>query len=392
MPPVKKIPYARQDISDDDLLAVINVLKSEFLTHGGPVVPQFESAVSGYCGANYGVATNSATSALHIACLAMNVGPGDLVWTSPMSFVASANCALYCGAKIDFVDINPLTKNMSVDALAVKLESASRAGNLPKVVIPVHLCGQSCEMAEIFELSKKYGFKIIEDASHAIGGYYMNKPIGSLQYSDIVIFSFHPVKIITSGEGGMAVCNDESLYEKMIRFRSHGITSNLKNMLPRPNDEIWNYQQVDLGFNYRLSEIHAGLGLSQLSRIDDFVKKRHELAQNYSKKLLGLPLSFPLQHPDTYSSFHLFPICIDLKLSKLSQVELYRALDLSGISVNLHYIPIYLQPYYENLGFSRGYCEEAERYYQQTISLPMYFSLEDSAQEYVIHTLRKLLQ
>lgn len=390
MPPEKKIPYARQDISDDDSLAVINVLKSEFLTHGGPVVPQFESAVSGYCGANYGVATNSATSALHIACLAMNVGPGDLVWTSPMSFVASANCALYCGAKIDFVDINPFTKNMSVDALAVKLESASRAGNLPKVVIPVHLCGQSCEMAEIFELSKKYGFKIIEDASHAIGGSYMNKPIGSLQYSDIVIFSFHPVKIITSGEGGMAVCNDESLYEKMIRFRSHGITSNFKNMLPRPSDEIWNYQQTDLGYNYRLSEIHAALGLSQLSRIDSLVSRRHEIANIYDRKLSGLPLTTPHQDSKTYSSYHLYPICLNPALTDVTQRELYDKLDQAGISANLHYIPIYLQPYFENLGFKRGYCPEAERYYKQTISLPMYPALKDGDLEYIIEALYRI--
>lgn len=387
----KIIPYARQDISAEDIQAVVDVLKSDFLTHGGPIVPLFENAVSKYCGANYGVATNSATSALHIACLALGVGHGDIVWTSPISFVASANCAIYCGAKVDFVDIDPDTKNMSPFALEEKLKIADTLGQLPKVIIPVHFCGQPCEMEKIFKLSIKYGFKIIEDASHAIGARYQHNNIGSCKYSQITIFSFHPVKIITSGEGGMAVCNDPNLYEAMMIYRSHGITSNPEKMSQRPATEIWNYQQINLGFNYRLSEIHAALGLSQLTRINKFVSRRHEIACAYDKGLRDLPVTQQAQHPDSYSSYHLYPICLDLSRANVDQRYACAKFDSAGISVNIHYIPIYLQPYYEKIGFRAGYCIEAEKYYRETISLPMYASLSDEDLNYVISTAQKLL-
>jgi UDP-4-amino-4,6-dideoxy-N-acetyl-beta-L-altrosamine transaminase len=384
------IPYARQDINQDDIEAVVAVLRSDFLTQG-QAIPAFEKFVANYCGVQHAVAVNSATSALHIACLALDVGKDDIVWTTPITFVASANCAIYCGATIDFVDINPLTYNLSVELLAEKLAAAEKAGKLPKVVIPVHLCGQSSDMARIYDLSQQYGFKIIEDASHAIGGKYKDEPIGNCRYSDITVFSFHPVKIITTGEGGMAVTNDPALAKHMRLLRSHGISGIAEDMQSRPSQEIWNYQQIDLGFNYRMTDIQAALGSSQMARLDSFVEKRHRIAECYDNELAGLPIRTPWQHPDTFSAYHLYPICIEQKESGATQRQVYDAMQVAGVNVNLHYIPIYRQPYYEEMGFKTGYCSEAEQYYQQALSIPMYSTLTEMEQAKVIRVLHKIL-
>lgn len=381
------IPYSRQSISQEDVDAVIEVLRSDYLTQG-PVVPKFEQEIANYCGVSHVVAVSNATNALHIACLSLNVGQGDIVWTSPTTFVASANCALYCGAIVDFVDIDPRTYNMSVEKLTQKLAQAEKDGTLPKVIIPVHLCGQPCNMAEIYKLSQQYGFKIIEDASHAIGANYKDEPVGNCKYSDITVFSFHPVKIITTGEGGAALTNDPELANKLRLLRSHGISNNSLEMHERPVQEIWNYQQITLGFNYRMTDIQAALGLSQLARIDEFVQKRRSIAARYANELSGLPLQTPWQHPDTESSFHLYPICIDSNESKVTQRELYEGLKAAGINVNLHYIPVYRQPYYEALGFKTGYCPEAEKYHQQAISIPLHPSLTDEEQNKIILAIR----
>ena len=377
------IPYGRQDISQADIDAVVNVLRSDFLTQG-PVVPAFEKAVANYCGTQHAVAVNSATSALHIACLALGVGKGDVVWTTPITFVASANCALYCGATVDFVDIDPRTYNLSVGRLAEKLAWAKKGGNLPKVVIPVHLCGQPCDMEAIHLLSQQYGFKIIEDASHAIGGRYKGEPIGNCRYSNITVFSFHPVKIITTGEGGMALTNDEQLAKRMRLLRSHGISSDPADMQPRPPEELWNYQQIDLGFNYRMTDIHAALGLSQMRRLDEFVTKRHAIAKLYDQMLTGLPIVTPRQHPDSYSSYHLYVIRFKLGEMGKTHRQVYDAMQGAGINVNLHYIPVYRQPYYEAIGFIAGYCPEAEQFHQQALSIPIYPKLTDAEHAKVI--------
>lgn len=377
------IPYGRQDISEADIAAVVAVLKSDFLTQG-PVVSQFENAVANYCGAKHAIAVNSATSALHIACLALGVGKGDSVWTTAITFVASANCALYCGATVDFVDIDPLTYNISVEQLASKLAQAEKTGSLPKVVIPVHLCGQPCDMAAIHALSMRYGFKIIEDASHAIGGKYKNEPIGNGRYSDITVFSFHPVKIITSGEGGMAVTNNASLAKSMQLLRSHGISSNPSDMFARPAEEIWNYQQIGLGFNYRMTDIHAALGLSQMQRLDDFVAKRHLLAERYDHLLEDLAVSTPWQHPDSYSGYHLYVVRV---ANGVSSKQIYQAMHAAGVLVNLHYIPVYRHPYFEKMGFVQGYCAEAEKYFSSAISLPLYSGLTEAQQDQVVNAL-----
>lgn len=384
------IPYGRQDINQADIDAVVSVLRSDFLTQG-PVVPAFEKAVAEYCHAQYAVAVNSATSALHIACLALGVGKGDLVWTTPITFVASSNCALYCGATVDFVDIDPRTYNLSVDLLAAKLRQARATGKLPKVVIPVHLCGQPCDMVGIHALSQEYGFKVIEDASHAIGGRYRGDPIGNGRYSDITIFSFHPVKIVTAGEGGMAVTNDQKLATHMRLLRSHGITSTPAEMHARPADEIWNYQQISLGFNYRITDIQAALGLSQMQRIDEFVGKRHVIATRYDQLLPSLPLITPWQHPDGYSGYHLYVIRINQGAGNKSHRQVYEQLREQGVGVNLHYIPVYRQPYYEKLGFKAGYCPEAERFYSEAISIPLYPGLSSEQQDLVIRILQKVL-
>jgi UDP-4-amino-4,6-dideoxy-N-acetyl-beta-L-altrosamine transaminase len=370
----KSIPYGRQSISQEDIDAVVSVLKSDFLTQG-PVVGQFEDAVCQYCDVQYSVAVNSATSALHLACLALNVSFGDWVWTSPITFVASANCAIYCGAKVDFVDIDPLTYTMSVDRLAEKLEIAKKNNTLPKVVIPVHLCGQSCNMEGIYKLSLEYGFKIIEDASHAIGARYKGEKVGNCKYSDITVFSFHPVKIITSGEGGMAVTNNKEYYAHMQRLRSHGITRDPGEM-SHPPDGSWYYQQLELGYNYRMTDIHAALGLNQLKKLDQFVERRQEIAKLYNELLSKTDITIPYQHPDTYSSLHLYVIRTGSSKTK-SHKELFERLRSCGILVNLHYIPIYHHPFYQKQGFNPSNFPEAESYYSQAISLPIYFGLTD---------------
>jgi UDP-4-amino-4,6-dideoxy-N-acetyl-beta-L-altrosamine transaminase len=380
------IPYGRQDISEEDIQAVIDVLKSDFLTQG-PAVPKFEDKVASYCGTKYAYAVNSATSALHVACMALNVQKGDLVWTSPITFVASANCALYCGADVDFVDIDPLTYNMSVKCLSEKLEIANKAGRLPKVVIPVHLSGQPCEMDKIFELSKQYGFRIIEDASHAIGGKYKGKPIGNCGYSDITVFSFHPVKIITTCEGGMCLTNDSELAIKLGRLRSHGITRQPSEMTHTP-DGPWYYQQIDLGYNYRMTDVQAALGLSQMNRLDKFVSKRHSIAKRYNELLANSELVIPFEHPDSYSGMHLYIIRLK-RDSSITHLELFEKLRTAGILVNLHYIPVYKQPYYEQFGYSPQNFPESEQYYATAISLPMYYSLSEKEQDFVVETINK---
>jgi UDP-4-amino-4,6-dideoxy-N-acetyl-beta-L-altrosamine transaminase len=382
------IPYGRQDISDEDVQSVVDVLRSDFLAQG-PVVPEFESRVANSCKAGHAIAVNSATSALHVACLALGVGEGDLVWTTPITYVASANCALYCGASVDFVDIDPRTYNMSVECLAEKLEQADKAGMLPKVVIPVHLCGQPCDMQEIHTLGQRYGFKIIEDASHAIGGRYKDDRIGNCRYSDIAVFSFHPVKIITTAEGGMALTKNAELARKMRLFRSHGITRNTEDMYRQPEGP-WYYEQIELGFNYRMTEIQAALGISQLQRLDDFVTRRHAIAVRYNEALADLPIEVPWQHPDGFSSFHLYVIQLQSSRNRKTHRQVFEALRDADIGVNLHYIPVYHQPYYERLGFTEGYCPAAERYYSQAISLPMFPGLAEDQQDKVIDELRKL--
>ena len=381
------IPYGRQDIAEADIQAVVDVLRSDFLTQG-PAVPGFENAIAGYCGAQYAIAVNSATSALHVACLALGVGPGDWVWTSPITFVASANCALFCGAQVDFVDIDPRTYNLSVECLAEKLAQAEKSSSLPKVVILVHLCGQPCDMVGIHALSQRFGFKIIEDASHAIGGKYRGEPIGNCRYSDITVFSFHPVKIITTGEGGMALTNDQQLAKRMQLLRSHGITRDTDDMTHAP-DGPWYYQQIDLGFNYRMTDLQAALGLSQMRRLEEFVVKRHAIARRYDELLADSPIITPWQHPDSYSGLHLY--VIRLKLSEIGKAhrDVFEAMRAAGIGVNVHYIPVYRQPYYARLGFKLGHCPEAERYYAEAISLPMYPGLTETQQVEVVTALYK---
>lgn len=412
------IPYGRQDISEDDIQEVERILRSDFLTMG-PAVPKFEQAICEKVVAQYAVAVNSATSALHIACLALGVGPGDWVWTSPNTFVASANCALYCGAKVDFVDIDSKTYNLCPLALETKLQQTEMDNRLPKVVIPVHFAGQPCDIYSIHRLSQRYGFKVIEDASHAIGASYNynisepepchtkpeydtstsgreKKPTstvytGSCCHCDITVFSFHPVKIITSGEGGMAITNNPLLSDKMIRFRSHGITSRKEIMHPRPDDEIWNYQQIDLGYNYRMTDIQAALGLSQLSRLDAFIRRRREIASIYDKVLSNFPVITPWQHPNMHSSYHLYPIRTNVQLCGKSQQELYKSLHKAGIIVNLHYIPVHRQPYYQSMGFRMGDYPEAENYHREAISIPIYPALSGEQQAYVIEILKSQL-
>jgi UDP-4-amino-4,6-dideoxy-N-acetyl-beta-L-altrosamine transaminase len=347
--------------------------------------------MASYCHASYGVAVNSATSALHIACLALDLGPGDYLWTSAITFVASANCGLYCGAKVDFVDIDPRTYNMCPIELENKLIEAKQFGRLPKIVIPVHMCGQPCDMEAIHLLSIQYGFKIIEDASHAIGAEYKNEPVGNCRYSNITVFSFHPVKIITTAEGGMAITNDNTLAIKMSCLRSHGITNDPHEMQARPLDEIWNYQQIALGFNYRMTELQAALGMSQLKKLDDFLIIRRTIAKYYDEIFNAMPLKIPFQHPDALSSFHLYPLQIDLSKSIKNQGCVYEYLNQAGIRANLHYIPVYRQPYFEQMGFKQGYCPNAEIYFKSSFSIPLYVDLTVEQQRRVVEEIRKAL-
>lgn len=379
------IPYGRQDINQEDIDSVVDVLKSDFLTQG-PVVPEFEKQVTAYCGAKHGVAVNSATSALHIACLALGVGPGDIVWTSPNTFVASANCALYCGAKVDFVDIDPVSYNISISELQTKLELAERDGCLPKVLIPVHFAGQSCDMHSIKQLSERYGFKIIEDASHAIGAKYKDYPVGSCLYSDVTIFSFHPVKIITTAEGGMAVTNSDVIAEKMFLLRSHGITRDPGKM-QNTFQGAWYYEQLELGYNYRMTELQAALGVSQLRRLDEFVLRRQNLAQRYHELLKDLPILLPMCHKNSYSSWHLYCIRVDLAKNSKGRGQLFKELRENGIGVNLHYIPVHTQPYYRAFGFKEGDFPQAERYAREAITLPLYAKMTNEEQNEVVGVL-----
>jgi UDP-4-amino-4,6-dideoxy-N-acetyl-beta-L-altrosamine transaminase len=383
---MKFIPYGRQSISEQDIEAVIKVLRSDWLTQG-PDIKDFEEAVAKYSDAQYGVAVMNATAALHIACLALGVEKGDLVWTSPNTFLASANCALYCGAEVDFVDIDPKTYNMSAKALTEKLEAAKKQNKLPKVVIPVHFAGQSCDMKAIKKLADQYGFKIIEDASHAIGARYDNQPVGNCLYSDISIFSFHPVKIMTTAEGGMLLTNQKQIADKLKLLRSHGMTKD-QALMTKPSEGHWYYEQIDLGFNYRITDIQCALGLSQLQRVDEFVANRNELARYYHQKLEKLPLVLPVVEQPCYSSYHLYVVQIDPAKTNKGRLEVFKSLQQANIGVNVHYMPVYLQPYYQQqFGFKAGYCPHAEHYYAHAISLPLYFDLKPEEQSYVVEKL-----
>lgn len=383
------IPYGRQDINQQDINAVVEVLKSDFLTQG-PQVPAFEQAIIDACDAKYAVAVNSATSALHIACLALGLGNDDWLWTTPNTFVASANCALYCGAKVDFVDIDPRTYNLCAKQLEKKLIAAQKVGKLPKIVIPVHFSGQSCDMQAIHELAKKYGFSIIEDASHAIGGKYKGEPIGNSRYSDITVFSFHPVKIVTTAEGGMAVTNNAKLAEQLNLLRSHGITRD-EELMTKAADGPWYYQQIELGYNYRMTELQAALGLSQMQRLEEFVIKRHELASRYDNLLHDLPITLPWQHPDSYSARHLYVIRLQLEQINITHLDVFNALRAAGIQANLHYIPVHMQPYYQKMGFASGQFPEAEKYYKEAISIPLFSAMTEGQQDTVCSTLKTIL-
>jgi len=379
------IPYGKQEISQADVDSVVRVLKSDFITQG-PQVPLFEQKVANYCGANFGVSTNSATSALHIACLSLDLGKGDWLWTSPNSFVASANCALYCGAKVDFVDIDSKTYNLSVEALEKKLIQAEIENRLPKVLVPVHFAGQSCDMKRIHFLGRKYGFRIIEDASHAIGGKYLDKLIGGCQYSDITIFSFHPVKIVTTAEGGLAVTNNSVLAERMQLLRSHGVTRD-SDLMTKPPEGDWYYQQVDLGFNYRMTDLQAALGVSQMEKVDAFIAKRHTLSYRYDN-LLSDKVIKPYQSLDCYSSLHLYPIQVGIDLDRKNVFNKLRS---DGIGVNVHYIPIYTHPYYNKFGFKEEEFPNTKAYYSQAISLPIFAGLDFKMQDQIIHAVNRAL-
>ena len=384
------IRYGQQDITQADIDAVVAVLKSVNLTQG-PAITQFEQSVASHTGAQHAVAVSNATAALHIACLALDLGPDDWLWTTPNTFVASANCALYCGAQVDFVDIDPRTYNLCPVKLEAKLIQAEKAGKLPKIVVPVHLTGQPCDMAAIHALGQKYGFKIIEDASHAIGGQYKGEPIGNGRYSDITVFSFHPVKIITTAEGGMALTNSDELATRLGLLRSHGITRDPA-LMTEPMHGPWYYQQVALGFNYRMTDMQAALGVSQMTRLPEYVKRRHDIAQRYNELLAELPLTLPWQHPDCYSAYHLYVIRLHLDQINATHVQVFEALRAKDIMVNLHYIPVHTQPYYQQMGFKNGDYPEAEQYYREAISIPMHPTLTDEEQDYVVSSIKQAMK
>lgn len=388
------IPYGHQDISEEDIEAVVEVLRSDYLTQG-PAVPVFEQVICDYTEAKYGVAVNSGTSALHIACLALELGKGDWLWTTPITFVASANCGLYCDAKVDFVDIDPITWNLSAEKLEEKLKEAEREGKLPKVVVAVHLCGLSCDMEKISNLSKQYGFSIIEDASHALGGQYQEKNIGNGQYSDISTFSFHPIKNITTGEGGMAVTNNPQLAEKMRRLRSHGITGDPA-LMTHSKDGLWYYQQIELGFNYRMSDVHAALGISQLKRLDEFIANRRSIAKRYDQALSGLSLQLPskskMNSDYSSSAYHLYIIRLQNSQEKNDRKTVLEALRDKDIQAHVHYIPLHTQPYYQQFGFKEGDFPEAEKYYSEVMTLPIYSAMSNAEQDTVVRELKTELQ
>lgn len=384
------IYYGKQNINKADIQAVVDVLQSDFLTQG-PVLDQFEKKVARYCGAKYAVAVTNATSALHIACRAAGLGKGDVLWTSPITFTASANCGRYCGADVDFVDIDAATYNMSVDELANKLQESKAAGRLPKVVVPVHLAGQSCDMKRIHELSVEYGFTVLEDASHAIGADYLDTKVGSCAYSDMAVFSFHPVKIITTGEGGMVLTNNDDLYQKLCLYRSHGITRDALLMTHEP-DGPWYYQQIDLGYNYRMTELQAALGFSQMDRLDEFVERRRYLVDRYNGLLQDLPVVMPHVLDGNNPSWHLYMVRVDFSRLQIDKVQLFAEMKKRGIVLNLHYIPVHTQPYYQRLGFKQGDFPQSEKYYEEIFTLPLYYGLTDERQNDVVAALRDCLK
>ncbi len=381
------IYYGKQAINQADIEAVVRVLKSDFLTQG-PAIERFEQRVAKYCGAKYAVAVTNATSALHIACKAAGLKRGDIVWTSPNTFVASANCGRYCGAQVDFVDINAQTYNMDVDELEKKLKEATVK---PKIVIPVHFSGQSCEMEKIYDLSKNYGFTVLEDASHALGADYRGRKVGCCQYSDMAVFSFHPVKMITTGEGGMVLTNCQNFYEKLRLYRSHGITRDEKQMT-KESDGPWYYEQIDLGFNYRMTDLQAALGISQMDRLDEFLSKRRYLANRYNELLKDLPLILPYQHKDTNSSWHIYVVKLETEKTKINKRTLFTEMRKRGIALNLHYIPVHLQPYYQNLGFQTGDFPHSEAYYAEAFTLPLYYSLSEKQQDEIVNVCHNLFE
>ena len=382
------LPYGRQSISEEDIAAVVAVLRSDFITQG-PAIARFEERVAAFCGARHAVAVSSATAALHIGALALDLKPGDRLWTSPNTFVASANCALYCGAGVDFVDIDPRTYNLDIGALAAKLGAAAARGTLPKVLVPVHFSGQPCEMGPIGELCAAHGVRVLEDASHAVGAEYRGQRIGGRAGPDLTVFSFHPVKIITTGEGGMLLTNDSALCERLLRLRSHGITRDMQQHGQR--DGLWSYAQVDLGFNYRMTDLQAALGASQMTRLPEFLERRRALAARYDRLLAPLPLVLPWQHPDTLSSWHLYVVRPDATRTRVDRAALYTGLRELGVHAQVHYIPVHTQPWYQALGFKPGDFPEAERYYAGALSLPMYPALSDADQDRVVAALATLL-
>jgi UDP-4-amino-4,6-dideoxy-N-acetyl-beta-L-altrosamine transaminase len=384
------IPYGRQSIDASDIEAVVEALRSDFITQG-PAVLRFEEAVAQFTGARHAVAVCNATAALHIGALALGLGPGDRLWTVPNTFVASANCALYCGASVDFVDIDPDTYNMSIGALEAKLVQAAKVDMLPKVLVPVHFSGQPCQMAEISALCSRYKIRVMEDASHAVGAEYLGAKIGNCAHSDLAVFSFHPVKILTTGEGGMLLTNNTALYEKFIQLRSHGITRD-PCLMQGPSDGRWYYQQVDLGFNYRMTDLQAALGTSQMKRLPAFLLRRRDLASRYTQNLSHLPLVEPKQLADTLSAWHLYVIQVDPTRTLVSREALYEGLRARSIFAQVHYIPVHTQPWYRNLGFKSGDFPEAEAYYSRALSLPMYHDLSDTDQDRVIQALTEILE
>lgn len=379
--------YGKQSIDQNDIDAVVEVLKSDFLTQG-PAIEKFEKCVAEYCGAKYAVAVTSATAALHISCLAAGLGKGDILWTSPITFTASANCGRYCGSDVDFVDIDPATYNMSIAELEKKLQAAEIK---PKVVVPVHLAGQSCEMDKIYKLSQRYGFKVIEDASHAIGADYKETKVGCCKYSDMTVFSFHPVKIVTTGEGGMVLTNDKDLYEKLVLCRSHGITRDSK-LMTRTADGPWYYQQIDLGFNYRITDMQAALGYSQMQKVDEFVSKRRYLAERYNELFKNIrAICLPYQSQDTNSSWHLYVVQVEFSKISKNKNQIFAEMKEHGICLNLHYIPVHTQPYYEKLGFKDGDFPNSEKYYEEAFTLPLYYALTDKQQDHIVKSLVEVL-
>ena len=379
------IPYGRHEISQADVDTVVDVLQNQFLTQGAQV-PAFENAVAEYCGVAHGVAVNSATSALHIACLALGLGKGDWLWTSPLTFLASANCGLYCGAQVDFVDVDANSWNMCPVKLEQKLVIAEAAGRLPKVVVPVHLRGEPCDMAAIGALAQRFGFKVIEDASHAIGGSYAGQKIGACAHSDITVFSFHPVKIVTTAEGGMAMTKSDELATRMGLFRSHGMTRDPA-LMQGKSDGAWYYEQIELGYNYRLTDLQAALGISQTQRLDEFITKRHKIADRYDVLLADLPLTLPTRAKGNVSGLHLYPVRLQLDHITPSHAQVFDRMRAAGIGVNLHYIPVHLQPYYKAMGFAKGDFPEAERYYAEALTLPLFPTLTEAEQDEVVAAL-----